>query len=99
MKSQVLRFQYIDGVRGILALWVLFGHVLTAVGLGRDWPMPFRIFADGVNAVDIFVIISGFVIIHLLETGQEDYRTFIFRRLLRIYPIYFICLTASCLLL
>jgi peptidoglycan/LPS O-acetylase OafA/YrhL len=95
----VTRFHYIDGLRGLLALWVLFGHVLAAAGLGQDWTGLFNIMANGVNAVDVFVIISGLVITHLLETAHENYRLFVWRRFLRIYPVYVICLLASAFLL
>ena len=47
------------------------------------------------NAVKVFIIISGFVITHLLLERKERYLPYITRRWLRIYPIYLICLAAG----
>jgi peptidoglycan/LPS O-acetylase OafA/YrhL len=43
-------------------------------------------------AVMIFIILSGFVITHLIVTQEEPYRVYIARRALRIYPIYLLAL-------
>ncbi len=91
------RIQIVEGLRGILALWVLFAHVLASAGLGTHWVGPFSILANGVNAVDVFIIVSGFVIFYLLDTSRESYQQFIWRRFLRLYPVYLICLVVSAL--
>jgi peptidoglycan/LPS O-acetylase OafA/YrhL len=85
----------IEGLRGVLALWVVCGHALGAAGLGAHWRGPFAVLADGVNAVDTFIIVSGFVIFYLLDTAKEGYGRFLFRRALRLYPVYLVCLAAS----
>ena len=74
-----------DGLRGLLALWVFATHALE---LG-----PYSATAAPLHAnlaVDIFIILSGFVIFHLLSTG-EDYRTFITRRWFRLFPVFAVC--------
>ena len=74
-----------DGLRGLLALWVFATHALE---LG-----PYSSLARVTHAnmaVDIFIILSGFVIFHLLSNG-EDYRTFITRRWFRLFPVFAIC--------
>ena len=74
-----------DGLRGLLALWVFVTHVIE---LG-----PYPATANYIHAnvaVDIFIILSGFVIFHLLSTG-EDYRTFITRRWFRLFPVFAVC--------
>ena len=74
-----------DGLRGLLALWVFATHVLE---LG---PYPSRANYVHANlAVDIFIILSGFVIFHLLSVN-EDYRTFITRRWFRLFPVFAVC--------
>jgi peptidoglycan/LPS O-acetylase OafA/YrhL len=93
------RLATIEGLRGILALWVLFSHVVTAAGLGEGWRGPFRVLYVGTHAVDCFIIVSGFVIFHLLDTARESYGRFIARRALRLYPAYLVCLFAAALLL
>ena len=89
----------IEGLRGILALWVVFGHTLASAGLGQNWRGPFKVLAFGGHAVDVFIIVSGFVIFYLLDSARESYGRFMWRRFLRLYPVYLICLIASALLL
>jgi peptidoglycan/LPS O-acetylase OafA/YrhL len=78
-----------DGLRGLLALWVFATHVIE---LG-PYPAAAR-YVHANLAVDIFIILSGFVIFHLLSTG-EDYRTFITRRWFRLFPVFAVCFLAA----
>jgi peptidoglycan/LPS O-acetylase OafA/YrhL len=74
-----------DGLRGLLALWVFASHVIELGPYpGLAGPLRPNI------AVDIFIILSGFVIFHLLHNG-EDYRTFITRRWFRLFPVFALC--------
>ncbi len=93
------RIASIEGLRGILALWVLFSHVVSAAGLGDDWTGLARVLYVGTHAVDAFVIVSGFVIFYLLDTAKEGYGRFLARRALRLYPVYLIALLVSAALL
>lgn len=95
----VARVPGIEGLRGILALWVLFSHTVTASGLGEDWRGPFRVLYVGTHAVDAFIIVSGFVIFFLLDTARETPGVFLWRRALRLYPVYLVCLLVSAALL
>jgi len=88
----VKHFRSIDGLRAWLAWTVVLCHVTLHTGADRKWPLLEKLETSGVHAVCIFIIISGFVITHLLLEKQEDYLPYITRRFLRIYPIYFICL-------
>jgi len=89
------KIRAIEGLRGILALWVLVGHTLAAAGLGAGWRGPLAALAEGANAVTVFIIVSGFVIFFLLDNARENYGTFLARRALRLYPAYLICLLAA----
>jgi peptidoglycan/LPS O-acetylase OafA/YrhL len=51
------------------------------------WPLN-----DGGIPVDLFVILSGFVITLLVNKRPEPYRVYIFRRFMRLYPLYLIAL-------
>jgi len=53
------------------------------------------IFANGSFAVDVFIILSGFVIAHLINTNKETYKLFILRRALRLFPVYLFALLIS----
>ena len=66
--STVSRLLPIDGLRGYLALWVLVGHVLWLSGFEPETlaGLP-RLFRTAQSAVDLFIIISGSVIMLALD--------------------------------
>lgn len=85
----------LTGVRGLAALFVACYHFLEP--FHPNWPPLFLHFImHGYNAVDLFFILSGFVMTlsskKLFEGGVTGhaYSTFMKRRFARIYPIYFI---------
>jgi len=89
----------LDGVRGIAALLVFFHHICSASiqpehwGPGVRWLQSF--FLGGTVGVDIFFVLSGFLITSLLIGDCESpsyYRDFYWKRALRILPVYFACL-------
>lgn len=84
-------FYTIHYIRGIAALLVVLFHfreeingVYSLKGLGD------MLFINGYVGVDLFFIISGFVIA-LSTKSDASIKTFILKRFLRIYPVYFIC--------
>ena len=90
------RFGGLEGLRAWLAWTVVFSHLLSFTGLGRLVPWLARSvgqLADG--AVMVFIILSGFVITHLILERREPYGPYIARRFLRIYPVYFVALLAG----
>jgi len=80
----VKHFRSIDGLRAWLAWTVVLCHVTLHTGADRKWPLIEKLETSSVHAVCIFIIISGFVITHLLLEKQEDYLPYITRRFLRI---------------
>ena len=88
----VKHFRSIDGLRAWLAWIVVLSHVSLYTGADLSLPLLEKIETSATYAVCIFIIISGFVIAHLLLEKQEDYLPYITRRFLRIYPVYLICL-------
>lgn len=90
MSSQRRYYPALDGARGLAALLVLLFHAGQA-GL----PLP-SIVAFGQSGVDLFFVLSGFLITSiLLAARQRDWhevRTFYGRRSLRIFPLYYLCL-------
>lgn len=73
------RYELIDGLRGIAALVVVMSHSGLLTGAGR-------------YAVMAFFVISGYCISASAETcrrNNSSFRSFMFRRLHRIYPPYF----------
>jgi peptidoglycan/LPS O-acetylase OafA/YrhL len=93
------RFDAIEGLRGWLAWWVVLGHALQISGTAGYLPGKVRmIVAHGDWSVMLFMIISGFVIAHLLLGKQEDYRTYITRRYFRLMPLFLATMAFALLL-
>jgi peptidoglycan/LPS O-acetylase OafA/YrhL len=75
------RLQPLDALRGIAALSVVLFHF----ALGREGYD--HIFRFGTTGVDLFFMISGFVIFMSLEKA-DSLRTFVVNRFTRLYPAY-----------
>jgi peptidoglycan/LPS O-acetylase OafA/YrhL len=81
-----------EGLRGLMALWVLLGH--WAISVPVKLGVPDAKLYNG-YAVDIFVMLSGFAIFALLESRREAYGPYLIRRFLRIFPVYLFYLVIS----
>ena len=82
----------LDGLRGIAIFLILGYHIFSFI--------PF--FAYGWLGVDLFFVLSGFLITDiLLKTRDNDrfLRNFYIRRVLRIFPIYYLTLIIFILVL
>ena len=93
------RIDELDGLRGLLALWVAISHIICWCGFSDPPPSMLNTFHNfwirfsyAGGAVDTFIILSGFVITYLLHTRPQSYRQFLTGRFFRIYPVFFICL-------
>lgn len=83
----------LEGLRGILALWVFVGHGLGMAGIALgDLPIWLRPLRSGTLAVDVFIVLSGFVIAGLVERERLPWFAFITRRWFRLFPAYAVCL-------
>ncbi len=76
----------LEGLRGLMALWVFTFHVLY-VGSLR---LP--VLYEGGLAVNVFMILSGFVMTRMCMLRPDPYPVFLLRRLARIYPVYLVAL-------
>ncbi len=86
------RIRFLDGLRGIAILLVIFFHAFSR------WPsiLPygdkyasFPVFKYGYLGVQLFFMISGFVILMTLEKSK-NFTNFIYKRWLRLFPAMFI---------
>ncbi len=82
------RFEELDALRGVAALFVVFFHYT----LSR--PQADLGFKLGSTGVDLFFIISGFVILLSLEHVEKPGQ-FIINRICRLYPTYWASVTIS----
>lgn len=79
-----------------MAWLVVSSHVLAQAGF-HDRPLPrgLGFLRNGGLGIEVFVILSGFVIFHLLNARPEPMGTFLFRRAVRLYPAYLAALAAG----
>ena len=99
-RSGTATLESLQGARGIAAVLVVLYHCSTAIfGLAKYAPGdPFhRAFASGRFGVELFFVISGFII---FSTHRHDVSrprrlgSFLRKRFLRIYPVYWVVLAA-----
>ncbi|MBB1250163.1 acyltransferase [Rhizobium sp. G21] len=88
------RYQTLDGLRGVAAIAVMFGHFsqqrISILG------HPVVPFTQSSLAVDLFFILSGFVLSHAYGARLADGLSFgglMLRRVVRLYPMFLIGLT------
>ncbi|MBP8299387.1 MAG: acyltransferase [Planctomycetes bacterium] len=86
----------LDGLRGIAVLLVLWAHLSPAMPGYPEWLLKARFLHDpGIQGVDLFFVLSGFLITRILLLEHEQaipVRWFLLRRVLRIFPVYYLLL-------
>src|SRR3982751_3088654 len=91
------RVTELDGLRGVLAWTVVASHILLVSGWYDPLVRRFPILADvPESAVDVFMILSGFAITHVLML-RPRLDTYVVRRACRIIPAYYVALTLGIL--
>jgi peptidoglycan/LPS O-acetylase OafA/YrhL len=90
----VKRIVLVEAVRGFAAAYVFAGHLIEVnFHHSGGWTLLFRF---GQEAVIIFFVLSGFVIMHSTDAhADKSFRGYLSRRFLRIYPIFLLALALS----
>jgi len=87
------RIRYLDGHRGVAILLVLLYHAYSRWPALVPYGAEFRhipVFAGGWLGVNLFFMISGFVILMSLDNSTSA-GEFLYRRWLRLFPAMLIC--------
>ena len=84
------RIKELEGLRGCLAWWVVLFHLYQDAGLSQTKLPKYEMWVGyGWVSVELFIILSGYVIFLLLETQKEPYSIYLTRRFFRIAPLYY----------
>ena len=86
----------LDGIRGIAILLVICVHFTQLFHGQGNWFIV-RLAQWGQTGVDLFFVLSGYLITRILLDSRESphyLRNFFMRRLLRIFPLYYLALVA-----
>lgn len=90
--SPQMRIPELDGLRGIAVLVVVFDHVFAFDGFPQTFSV--RVLAHflgfGWLGVDIFFVLSGFLITRILLSDGSDWKSFYRNRAFRILPAFLI---------
>lgn len=85
----------LDGIRGLAIALVLYHHFVIYSALSPEVRLDYHLFRIGTSAwlgVDLFFVLSGFLITGILydaKKSQHYFRNFYARRALRIFPLYY----------
>ena len=99
MQPARTNYRSIQGLRAIAALMVLSSHLFWDIVPMRTHPAGTWIEAAGPSGVDIFFVISGFIIYHVTRRSAAQavafgrgraFCEFAMKRFVRIYPLYWI---------
>jgi peptidoglycan/LPS O-acetylase OafA/YrhL len=96
------RVDFLDGIRGLAAIYVVFGHILGTVwnpfqGEVIAGPFSFvRLLPSAHWSVTVFILLSGFCLALPLVQGKPlVMKEYFIRRFIRIVPPYWITLAIS----
>ncbi len=97
-----LHFENLDGLRFFGALAVFIFHIFTLnreiwgdFTQGTIFKITYKMANKGHHGVGLFFVLSGFLITYLIltelkKTGKIGIRNFLMRRILRIWPVYYL---------
>ncbi|MBS0244284.1 MAG: acyltransferase, partial [Proteobacteria bacterium] len=83
----------LDGIRGLAVIMVLLFHfICAATPLNNIEALVIRFFNYGAYGVELFFVLSGFLITGILYDARSKpnyFKNFYIRRTLRIFPLYY----------
>ncbi|CAN5290195.1 hypothetical protein BH11MYX1_BH11MYX1_52290 [soil metagenome] len=91
------RIDFVQALRGIAALAVVMFHVRIWIAGPAFLDIGPRLFDNGAAGVDLFFVISGFIMVHTTwgsPGGGRNAARFFAKRLARIWPVYLVAAVA-----
>jgi peptidoglycan/LPS O-acetylase OafA/YrhL len=84
-----MRFELLDGIRGVAAVWVLMFHYRFSDSFQTTFPLLHRLVKQGEMGVAMFFVVSGYCLTASARSAlnrNESIGKFLYRRVKRIYP-------------
>lgn len=91
------QLDWIQSLRGVAILLVVLCHARYFFADTPQWPLAEILLRPGAMGVDLFFIVSGFIMVYTTASsdGSARYtRIFLIKRFARIWPVYAICTLA-----
>ncbi|MCB2251783.1 acyltransferase [Pseudomonas chlororaphis] len=85
------KLDWVQALRGIAAMLVVLCHAREYLAGSPNYPLIESIFLPGAMGVDLFFIISGFIMVYSTRNSAgtlEDVKDFAIKRFSRIWPTY-----------
>src|ERR1041385_6447525 len=82
---------WLQALRGIAALLVVFTHARYYLSKTPSWDMAEALFRPGAFGVDLFFLISGFIMVYTTTDADGSFGysvRFWIKRISRIWPVY-----------
>ena len=90
-RPSTTHFRDLDGMRGVLSLGVALFHF----GLNAFFERQFGWHGLSLRlCVDVFFLLSGYVLTHSVRGGGTNRARFVYRRFMRLAPVYFVTTVA-----
>jgi peptidoglycan/LPS O-acetylase OafA/YrhL len=98
--KSIVEIRALTGLRAIASWWVLLFHTVDVSRGVTDTNLLAPILRNGWLGVDLFFVLSGFVIAlnyhdRLQCSPAKRYREFLWARVARLYPVHLVCLLCS----
>lgn len=84
------KIKSLQAIRGIAAVSVLLFHITPILREKFGYSFLGNFFMAGFSGVDVFFVLSGFIILHTSSRSSARFVSFIRKRFFRIYPIYWV---------
>lgn len=84
------RIGSLQAIRGFAAIGVMLAHGSSMLQERLGYLFLDNMTTVGACGVDVFFVLSGFIILHTSVAGRSDQGSFLKRRFIRIYPLYWL---------
>ena len=90
MTAPIARIEPLQALRGLAAFLIMAKHALYEVDLISSIEFNYGDYSNFVVGIDIFFVLSGFIMVYTSwgKSGLGAAKEFMFRRIIRIVPIY-----------